>query len=152
MELVNIPIKDIILSEKNPRKISKDQMQRLCKSLEDDPDFLNLRPVLIHEVEGKYYAYAGNQRVTAAKKLKWKEIPCLISKDLSENTVNTRMIKDNKEFGTWDNDILIESFDLTMLVDCGFTPEEIKFPEVDKNPLDDKIKKPTVCPSCGHEF
>ena len=151
-DLVNLPVKDIILSEKNPRKISREQMQKLCKSLEDDPAFLDLRPVLIHEVDGKYYAYAGNQRVTAAKKLKWKTIPCIVSKDLSENTINTRMIKDNKSFGDFDKDMLLEGFDLGALLDCGFTQEELPFPDEPKMDFNDKEKKPTVCPSCGFEF
>ena len=65
-----VAISDLVLLERNPRKITGDQMKKLCDSLEKDPDFFKLRPVLVHEVDGIYNVYAGNQRVRAAQKLK----------------------------------------------------------------------------------
>src|SRR5271157_607252 len=111
-----LPIAKLKLSPDNPRTISREQLDKLCKSMEDDPEFLNCRPVLVNR-SSKYTAldppcpvdrdtvkridtytvYAGNMRVRAARKLKLKQIPCIVSNDLSEEHMRRRMILDNKQ-------------------------------------------------------
>src|ERR1051326_318640 len=93
-----IKIKDLSLLENNPRRISAQQLNKLCTSLEADKEFFEMRPCLVNRKDGKLVVYAGNQRVRAAKKLKWKEVPCLIEDDLDEQTMNSRIINDNKSF------------------------------------------------------
>lgn len=123
--IVQVPIKDLTLLERNPRKITKDQMEKLCKSIKSDPDFLYNRPVLVNDKEGKLTVYAGNQRVRAAQKLKWKEIPCIIEKNISEEIIKERIIKDNKTYGEFDFDILANEWDTDLLLDAGFSADEL---------------------------
>lgn len=121
-----IHIKNLTLLQNNPRKITKTEMDKLCDSLKKDPDFLEHRPILVHDVEGILNVYAGNQRVLAAKKLKWKKVPCIIDKHLDEDTIKERIIKDNRHSGEWDYDILANEWEIDTLLDCGFTEEELE--------------------------
>jgi len=148
----NFLIKNLTLLERNPRTISKEQMSKLCKSITEDADFLNCRPVLVNHVDGKYIVYAGNQRVRAAKFLKMKEIPCIIEKDLDDAVMKKRIVLDNKTYGEFDFDMLANEFDIEMLLDCGFDAEaltgsiqEIESSDIEEKKDDKKIKK---CPHC----
>ena len=94
-EYKNIPIKELVLLENNPRTVTKTEMDKLCDSLINDPTFLHVRPVLVNRIDGINYVYAGNQRVQAAKKLRWKEIFCSIEENISNDLVKERILKDN---------------------------------------------------------
>jgi len=151
----NFLIKNLTLLERNPRKITKDQMDKLCKSITDDPDFLNSRPILVNHTDGKYIVYAGNQRVRAAKMLKMKGIPCIVDVNLDPEIMRKRVILDNQTFGEWDFDILANEFNIDVLIDCGFDANELIGP-IDNDSKDDakgkKAKEKTKCPECGCEF
>lgn len=148
-----VEIKKLILDKDNPRKITKDQLNNLCESLVNDPSFIQKRPVLVNRVDDMLYVYAGTQRIRAAKKLKWKEIYCIIDDNLSDDLVKKRILRDNKHSGTWDYDLLANCYDIEMLVDCGFTTEELHLNLTpDDNDPKDKEKKKKCCPNCGHKF
>lgn len=147
-----IKIKDLKLLEENPRKITYEQMNKLCASLESDKGFFDLRPCLVNRVDGVLTVYAGNQRVRAAKKLKWKEVPCLIEDNLDEAIMKSRIVKDNAHFGEFDWDILANDFEIDMLLEAGFTPDDlvgsvqdIKDLEETKETKSEKVK----CELCG---
>ena len=106
------PIKNLNLLSYNPRTITTEAMDKLCKSLREDPDFLRNRPVLVNRVDGVLNVYAGTQRVRAAKKLKWKEVPCIVEENLSDDLIKVRMNKDNLHSGEFDWDILGNEFEL----------------------------------------
>lgn len=132
-----IKISKLKLLDRNPRRITKEQMDKLCRSIEADPNFLQCRPVLVNclhvevskgdlvRYDEILHVYAGNQRVRAAKKLGMKEIPCIVEYDLDKETVKKRMVQDNKTYGEWDWDILANEFDIEMLLDSGFTADEL---------------------------
>lgn len=150
-EIINIPLKNLTLLEKNPRKISKDQMSKLENSLVQDSSFLWRRPVLVNQVDDKLIVYAGNQRVRAAKKLKWKQIPCIIDKDLSEDVINRRVLQDNKTFGSFDYDMLANEYEIDMLLDVGFTLEELQI-DLEDAPLVGQDLEKKTCELCGHKL
>lgn len=156
IELVDI--KKLTLLENNPRKITKGQMDNLCKSIESDPGFLFNRPILVHDKDGILDVYAGNQRVRAAKKLKWKEIPCIIEKDLSAQIIKERIIKDNKTYGEFDFDILAGDYEIEMLLDCGFEMKDLGAVDekiqdnIEAKEKEEKPKQLCMCPQCGCEF
>lgn len=103
----------------------------------------------------------GHTRLLAAKKLKLKEVPCIVADDLTDAQVKAFRIADNKvaEYSEWDNDLLKIEFEV--LEDMGFDLELTGF-ELDKIDLDfgekqeveednfdvedaiDDIKEPTV--------
>ena len=160
MNIQYINICDLVLLERNPRKITKDQFKKLCNSLEEDPAFLDARPILVNRVDDKNIVYAGNQRVQAAKKLKWKNVPCIVYNDLDEKTIKSRIVKDNAHYGEFDYDILYADYEIQMLEDSGFTPEQLTgdcgdIQDLDYDEKSEKDKKEKVkscCPNCGHEF
>jgi len=151
----NFPIKHLTLLERNPRKISKEQMNKLCKSIEQDLAFLWNRPILVNLVDGKHVVYAGNQRVRAAKMLKMKEIPCIIE-ELQDAVVKQRILKDNKTYGKFDWDILANEYDIDVLLDCGFeaddligSVQDINVDDIEKGD-EEEVKKPCkTCPHCN---
>jgi len=148
----NIAIKNLTLLERNPRKITKEQMVKLCKSIEEDPAFLQNRPVLVNYVDGKNIVYAGNQRVRAAKQLKMKTIPCIIEKDLPEDLVRKRIILDNKTYGIFDFDILANEYEIDLLLDCGFDASDLVGPvhEIDDSDIDEEKTKEKAAKTCPH--
>lgn len=127
IEIKKFPIKSLTLLERNPRKITKEQMSKLCESLKSDPEFFNNRPCLINKKGEKFEVYAGNQRVRAAKSLGWKEVPCIIEYDLEESVIKDRIVKDNKTYGEFDYDILAADYEIEHLLEAGFTPEELDY-------------------------
>jgi ParB-like chromosome segregation protein Spo0J len=171
MQIEMIPISKLTLLENNPRSISKEQMQKLCTSIKDDPEFLMARPVLVnktckwdeltHSGQDKvkrhdtYTVYAGNQRVRAAKKLKMKEIPCIVECDIPELTLKKRIILDNKTFGQFDFDILLNEWNEDLLEECGFSLDELSgFSGTTEDLLgnDDEAEEKHVCDKCGKKM
>ncbi len=152
-EIQKVSISKLKLLENNPRKITKEKFEELCKSLDDDPDFLWKRPCLVNQEGSKLIVYAGNQRVRAAKKLGWKEIPCIIDQKISKELMHKRTIRDNKASGDWDYDILANEWDYDILCEAGFTAEELTGSVIEDAGSDEEEKKKTsTCPNCGHEF
>lgn len=142
--LVDLKVNELKLLEKNPRKITKSQLEKLSKSLEEDPEYLKKRPVLVNKIDNTYHVYAGNQRVRAAKKLKWKTIPCSIDENLDEKTKKKRTIKDNQSFGEFDYDILANEWDYDLLLESGMTESQISYEPLKIEPPeeDDKVLEP----------
>ena len=151
-----IDIKELTLLERNPRRIKAEQMEKLIESLKTDPDYLKRRPVLVNRVNDVLTVYAGNQRVKAAKKLKWKTIPCIIDDDLDEKTLKERIVKDNKTYGEFDYDALANEFDVNMLLEAGFTFDDLHLDamksalDIHEEPKEEKEKHQKECPNCGY--
>lgn len=153
-EILKLKISTLKLLEKNPRKIDKDKFHQLCSSLEKDPGFLDNRPILIHKIGDDLNVYAGNQRVRAAKKLGWKEVPCIVEEHLSEEIIKNRIIKDNLHSGEWDYDLLANEWPIETLLGAGFDPEDLigKVTEIDLDDKPEKEKKTKSCPHCGADL
>ena len=109
----------------NPRLIKEASMKKLCTRMVKDPDFLRARPLLVHDNGERLVVYAGNQRLQAARILKWETVPCIIEADLDEETIRERCITDNLTFGCWDWDRLANDWDANFLRECGFTDEDL---------------------------
>lgn len=104
-------IEKLTLLEDNPRQITKENMERLKRDMQDDPGFLEKRPVLVNKQGEDYIVYAGNMRVRAAQELGWTEIPTIVDENLDEDVMRKRALRDNQEYGEWDKDILANSWD-----------------------------------------
>ena len=46
-------VKDLVLYDKNPRKISDENFEKLKRDMGKDKDFLKKRPLLVNKVGGK---------------------------------------------------------------------------------------------------
>lgn len=105
-ELTNINIKDLKLLDYNPRKVKKEDFERLVKSIRTF-GFLKHRPLAVEQdKDGKYVILCGNQRYKAAKKLRIKEIPCIIYSELEHEERVKIITTDNDNVGQWNFEIL----------------------------------------------
>ena len=105
MEITNIPIKELVPNEKNPRKITKRELQKLVRSIEE---FGFVDPVIVNKNKTRYnIIVGGHQRVEAAKKLKMEEVPVTYV-DMTEEKESLLNIALNEISGEWDDDKLLE--------------------------------------------
>lgn len=159
----DIEIKKLKLLDRNPRKITKEQMTKLEESIGFDPDFLRARPVLVRDNDGILEVYAGNQRVRAAKALKWKTIPCIVNskQEVPDELMHRRVVLDNISFGEFDYDILSSDFEAHELFEMGFTASQLDIlmdskedlPEIDESAIKEEDENEFIaCPKCSHMF
>lgn len=109
---------------KNPRMIRDARFDALKKSIQDAPEMLNLRELIVYPIKGqskiKYVVICGNMRLKAMKDLNYMAIPCKI---LDEKTPPEKLreyaIKDNIAFGDDDWDSLAGEWETEELLDWG---------------------------------
>ena len=122
---------------KNPRTIKDERFKALKKSIEDAPEMLALRELLVYPHNGKFVVIGGNMRLKACKELGYKELPCKI---IDENTPVEKLreytIKDNIGFGTDDWGALFEDWNTDELADWGLEfPEDINVDETQETEI-----------------
>lgn len=121
-----IQISELTLLLENPRKVKKEAIERLAKSLSSPRgrELFQKRPVLVNDRDGKLVVYGGNQRLRAAQSLGWTTVPCIVDQiSLQEEREET--VKDNLVIGSWDNEILSEQFDFKDLEAWGMDLKEL---------------------------
>jgi hypothetical protein len=109
-------ISEIKPNPQNPRLIKDDKFKRLVKSIQDFPEMLDLRPIVVDE---NMVVLGGNMRLKACTEAGIKKVPVLMAKGLSEEQKQQFIIKDNVSFGEWDWDILGNEWEEKLLADCG---------------------------------
>ena len=110
----------------NPRTIKKDQFEKLKKSLQDNADYFEARPIIISNRTGENIILAGNQRYKAAKALGMTEVPTILLEGLSEEREREIVIRDNVENGDWDMDMLANAWNANDLLDWGVELPELQ--------------------------
>lgn len=87
----------------NPRFIIDEKFEKLKQSIQENPDMLPLRELLVYRHGAKYVIIGGNMRYRALNSLGYKETPCkIIPKETSIEDLRAYTLKDNSTFGTWD--------------------------------------------------
>ena len=105
---------------KNPRFIRDERYKALVKSIEDAPEMLNLRELLVVEHGKKYVVIGGNMRLRACKELGYAEVPCkVLPADTPVAKLREYAIKDNNGFGEDDWDVLANEWDAEELQEWG---------------------------------
>lgn len=109
----------------NPRAIRKDQLNKLVKSLQEFPEMLEARPIVIDK-EGT--VLGGNMRLKAAQLAGLDEVPVYV-REWDEDKDGQFIIKDNVSFGEWDQDMLANEWEPEQLDEWGLNidwdePEE----------------------------
>jgi len=118
MQIVNIS--EVKPNPKNPRVIKDGKFQKLVKSIQEFPDMLNKRPLVVFtDVDNKYVVLGGNMRLKACKEIGLKEIPIIVADEWTEEQKAEFLIKDNVGFGEWDWDSLANEWDAKKLDDWG---------------------------------
>lgn len=126
-KIVNCKVDVLIPYEKNSRVHPEGQLKQIMGSI---AQYGFLVPVLVDENK---MILAGHGRVEAAKRLGFKEVPCIESKHLSADQKRAFIIADNKiaENAEWDQELLalelsdLESLDFD-LSEIGFDDKELK--------------------------
>lgn len=105
---------------KNPRILKDDKFIKLKKSLQDDPEMLQLREVIAYDNNGELVVICGNMRLRALKELGVKEVPTkILPKETSVDKLRAYTIKDNVAFGEHSWDDLANQWDLNQLEEWG---------------------------------
>jgi DNA modification methylase len=123
-----IDIKKIIPNENNPRFINDSKFDRLVKSIQDFPEMLEKRPIIVDE---NFIVLGGNMRLKACKKAGLKEIWIDQVTDWGEEKKKEFIIKDNSGFGEWDWDILMNQWEVKDLYDWGLDIPEIPLEDIE---------------------
>ena len=111
-----VKINSIKTNPKNPRLIKDDKFKKLVKSIQEFPQMLELRPIVVDE---NNIILGGNMRYKACIEAGLKEIYILKAEDLTEQQKDEFIVKDNVGFGEWDWDILANEWDTDKLSDWG---------------------------------
>lgn len=141
MEIVNPTLIDLSLIDNNegqiegllpnPREIDRDNFDKLKKRIEDYPEMLEYRGILVYPYSGRYIAIGGNMRIRAMRELGLSHAPCFIlPEDTDPDKLNAYQILDNVPFGKWDLSKLLENWDTSMLHDLAIN---IPVPEASLN-------------------
>lgn len=145
---------------KNPRWIRDARYQALKKSIEDAPEMLELRELLVYPLDdvdghkGKFIIIGGNMRYRACLELGYQEVPCkVIPLETPVKKLREYVIKDNEGFGQNDWDLLSSEWDTEELQDYGMELDYITsgggdqwddLPEVEGDPEAPDLAKPFV--------
>jgi len=106
----------IIPNPTNPRIIKDDKFKKLVKSIQEFPQMLELRPIV---VDGNMVVLGGNMRLKACIAAGLKEVPIIIADQLTDAQKGEFIIKDNVGFGEWDWDLLANEWEPDALINWG---------------------------------
>ena len=147
MRIQVVPISSIYPNKENPRIVNKAKFEKLKKSIQDFPEMLQLRPIIVNE---SYIVLGGNMRYKALVELGYKEVPIIKAEDLTERQAQEFIIKDNLSFGDWDFDMLANEWDSVDLEDWGLDvwqneDDIIAHEDTTEESKEEKV----VCALCG---
>jgi len=109
-------INEIKPNPNNPRIIKDDKFKKLVKSIQDFPQMLELRPIVIDE---NNIVLGGNMRLKACIEAGLKDVPVKQAKELTEQQKKEFIVKDNVGFGEWDWDDLANNWNVEELTEWG---------------------------------
>ena len=120
--IIQKPIDDLIFAEYNPRQLSDDQYKHLKDSISG---FGLVDPIIINKnKDRKDIIIGGHQRVKVARTMGIDKVPC-VEIDLTYDKEKELNVRLNKNTGSWDFDILANTFDIDELIDFGFDEKEL---------------------------
>lgn len=134
MNIIEKKLSELRPYQNNPRK-NNVAIEPVMKSIRE----FGFKIPIICDSDG--VIVCGHTRYAAAKKLKYKAVPCVIADDLSEEQIKAFRLVDNKtaEFAEWDFDLLNDELnDITNIdmTDFGFEEPDLnsdEFIEEDRN-------------------
>ena len=114
----------------NPRVIRDAKFKQLVRSIQEFPEMLELRPIVVNE---QMITLGGNMRLRACIEAGLTDVPVVIAKGLTEEQQQEFIIKDNVGFGEWDWDDLANNWDEANLKLWG-----LDFPMFDEAKIEDE--------------
>ena len=127
-------INEIKPNPNNPRIIKDNKFKQLVKSIQDFPQMLELRPIVIDE---NNMVLGGNMRLKACIEAGLQDVPVKQAKDLTEEQKKEFIVKDNVGFGEWDWDLLANEFDTEEIGEWGLDIPNFNTQQLDYSILDE---------------
>ena len=128
-----IKISHIKSNPNNPRIIKNDKYKKLVKSINEFPEMLKLRPIVVDE---DMIVLGGNMRLKASKDAGLKEVWIEVAEGLTEEQKKEFIVKDNVGFGEWEWDMLANEWDSVQLAEWGLDVWENEDDEQKNEPQD----------------
>jgi len=132
-------IKKIKPNPDNPRVIKDEAYQKLVKSIQDFPQMLELRPIVIDEAG---VILGGNMRYRACIDAGMKKVPTVQASTLTEEQKREFVVKDNLPYGEWDWEAL-QGWGAESLSDWGLVlpmvAAEIDYSILDTEDVSEKL-------------
>jgi len=135
-------IQEIKSNPNNPRIIKDHKFKQLVKSIQDFPQMLELRPIVIDE---NNMVLGGNMRLKACLEAGLTDVPVIHANNLSEEQKKEFIIKDNVSFGSHDWSELANNWDVDLIQEWGLDiigfdnvqdlGEGFSLPDGDKSPF-----------------
>ncbi len=100
----------------NPRIIKNDKFKKLVKSIQEFPEMLKLRPIVVDE---DMIVLGGNMRLKASKEAGLKEVWIEVAEGLTEEQKKEFVVKDNVNFGEWDWAMLGNEWNTIKITEWG---------------------------------
>ena len=141
----------------NPRTITPEQVARLKESIERDPEFLSMRPIIVDDAG---IVLCGNQRHGALVAMGREEVPdewIAVAQGLDDDKRRRLVLIDNSPdgmSGDWDYELLAMKFgDEIDLLGIEIPYNDAGIPEGNK-PIDEDDMENTEneCPKCGFKW
>lgn len=111
---------------KNPRFFRDYRFEAMKKSIQDSPEMLELRELIVFPYnDNRYIVICGNLRLRACKELSYKELPCkVLATDTPVKKLREYATKDNVNFGENDLDVMENEWNKSELQEWGieFSP------------------------------
>ena len=127
---------------RNPRQIKDEKYKLLKKSIEDDPEMLELRELLVYPHNNKFVVIGGNMRLKVLRELGVSECPCkVIPAETPIEKLRAYTIKDNNSFGEYDFDLLGNDWEVDELLDWGCDLPDITIEEETKEAVEDEYSE-----------
>jgi plastocyanin len=128
---------------KNPRLIKDAKFEKLKKSIEDNPEMLGMREVLVFPHGSKFVIIGGNMRFQACKELQFVTVPCkILHKDTTAEQLRAITIKDNVGFGEHDWELLANEWDSIELEEWGLDVPNFETEETILEAEEDDYEEP----------
>lgn len=131
-----VPIWKVKNNPNNPRLVKDDKFKKLVKSIQDFPEMLDKRPIIVNE---DMIVLGGNMRLKACNEAGLKEIPIIVA-NWTEEQQRAFIIKDNLGYGEWDWDIIANEWDADELNEWGLDIPNYEGVELDA--VDDDFEIP----------
>jgi hypothetical protein len=128
MKIEKLPVSELKFNEENPRTITDANLKKLVKSVQEFPEMLEIRPIVIN---ADLVVLGGNMRLKACIEAGITEVPVMRVKNLTKEQELEFIIKDNISGGDWDWDLLANDWDTNLLGDWGLNIKSDDFFELD---------------------
>jgi DNA modification methylase len=143
MQTKQTKLSEIKPNPNNPRVIKDHKFAQLVKSIQDFPEMLQIRPIVVN---AEMVVLGGNMRLKACKEAGLKEVPVIFADSLTEEQQKEFIIKDNVGFGEWNWDQLANEWDAEELSEWGLDIPAFETDEVLEAEEDDFDATPPAEP------